>query len=71
MLFGEGAVPIPTQPGSDGQIGFDLEMVLNEQTGLVGAIISIGFAIQKYTASGSTAKVSGQEVWKGCKGKVG
>ena len=44
---------------------------MNKQASLVGAVIAIGFAIQKQTAAGSPAHISGQETWKVRKSKGG
>ena len=44
---------------------------MNEQAGLVGAIVAIGFSIQKQTAASSPAHSSSEETWEVCEGEGG
>src|SRR5271168_2944009 len=40
VLLGEAAVPVVTNAGGEGEVGFDLELVLEVEAELVGAVVT-------------------------------
>lgn len=62
IFFVKRAVPVPTESGSYGQIGFQSEIILDEETGLLRAKVTVGLAIQELPTAIPAADISCQEV---------